>query len=910
MAVATSLQPWITPRYWDSLDPTTPLENGKMYYYAAGTLDLKDIFTDPAGTVPHPNPITLDAAGRSPGMVWFKNGAYDVVIKDKFDVQHWNADGVSGAGSINLIRVDTRAEIRLVEVEGNENALIVCPGDITSGGSENRIYFYDATSSAADNDDTVLQPSTAPALGRWITFAESESTITAILARLDVLESKVADLEGGTENVDSMSTESLLTRTGRLDNLITTQSYYSLSNFGGASWKKTGSTGTPGDTDFENGILYDGNGSERSIQNTKVTPGMYGALASPFTDASAEIQHAFNSSDITLFDRMYYTSNTLTLPQNPAGKTIEGVNSKTSGITTMTNFSGTEKSISSINGGPAEQTINATAHGLTGGEQVFIYGCNTPEYNGFWDNIAYVDDDTFKIGRKLDFPTFPTSNPSGTIFFRTCKPVLTASENYNYEKLTLKNFAIKGDGSLSSACGNAIEFKFNAGMPNGVNSLIKTKLSNLNLNAYGGAGLSLVNSFACDIERVYASSVLHHGILIDDNSATTTFRNYGVSNAGRGKAAVYAKKDISSDGLNVVNDANGASYAIYAGNIYEGDGVGAYTPTVKIRNSNLDGFFLDHIIFSYVPRGTLENNIFHLRDANTDFFVKCDSASNSHPNYNQPHSGLTINANKYNKNGFSLARDYYDSGAGAFTNEDDHGIFFVISDPDVNYYIKNFSLKIPFTLMQTSYVELYRAYDNETGDTIDVLGKSFIDINGGTVKKLMTGGKDGDRVRLSTDSSNMTLKHRDGGNDSFSMTSLNDIKMNEKTVYEFERVLSVWRQIDKNEGDIETKLMGPLETLEITGPIPEDKAVYDILLYSVLDDAPNIQNGGKLLIAMQLVVDDSFNKDLYLISNNIPSISSTDVQLLIGLDGNSKDVVKVITDTGVSFDFVKRIQRA
>lgn len=73
-----------------------PLIGGKLYTYAAGTSNLKQTFTDAAGTTPQPNPIPLNARGE-PASPIFWNGNYRVELHDAlnnliYTVDNYNTD--------------------------------------------------------------------------------------------------------------------------------------------------------------------------------------------------------------------------------------------------------------------------------------------------------------------------------------------------------------------------------------------------------------------------------------------------------------------------------------------------------------------------------------------------------------------------------------------------------------------------------------------------------------------------------------------------------------------------------------------------------------------------------------------------------------------------------------------------
>jgi len=75
-----------------------PLAGGRLYTYAAGTNTPKSVYQDAAGTVPHTNPVALDARGEA-AIFW--SGAYKVVLRDASDVLVWTVD--------NLVSPDTFA---------------------------------------------------------------------------------------------------------------------------------------------------------------------------------------------------------------------------------------------------------------------------------------------------------------------------------------------------------------------------------------------------------------------------------------------------------------------------------------------------------------------------------------------------------------------------------------------------------------------------------------------------------------------------------------------------------------------------------------------------------------------------------------------------------------------------------
>lgn len=96
-----TLLPQGRQRYYDNNN--LPLAGGKVYTYAAGTSTPQAAYTDADGTIPHQNPIVLDAKGEA---VIYWSGNYKVNLTDSADIQitGWPVDnirsdplGVSGA---------------------------------------------------------------------------------------------------------------------------------------------------------------------------------------------------------------------------------------------------------------------------------------------------------------------------------------------------------------------------------------------------------------------------------------------------------------------------------------------------------------------------------------------------------------------------------------------------------------------------------------------------------------------------------------------------------------------------------------------------------------------------------------------------------------------------------------------
>jgi hypothetical protein len=90
------------------------LTGGKIFTYAAGTTTPQVTYTTSAGTIPHPNPIILDAAGRVPsgGEIWLTDGSvYKFILRDANDVLIATYDNITGINS-NFVAFTNQQEIQ------------------------------------------------------------------------------------------------------------------------------------------------------------------------------------------------------------------------------------------------------------------------------------------------------------------------------------------------------------------------------------------------------------------------------------------------------------------------------------------------------------------------------------------------------------------------------------------------------------------------------------------------------------------------------------------------------------------------------------------------------------------------------------------------------------------------------
>ena len=158
------LAPYIFQQYL--LDNGEVNNAGTITAYEAGTVVKKDTFTDAAGGTPNANPFTLATDGRT--TFYLESGAYDFVIKDssgntldtKEDVQ-----GGSGSGDNSEQSVATIAALKAL-VSGS-TAYVNVGGYYVNGDGGGGRFYWNSTSSTADNGGTILTPDAAPGTGRW-----------------------------------------------------------------------------------------------------------------------------------------------------------------------------------------------------------------------------------------------------------------------------------------------------------------------------------------------------------------------------------------------------------------------------------------------------------------------------------------------------------------------------------------------------------------------------------------------------------------------------------------------------------------------------------------------------------------------------------------------------------------------
>jgi hypothetical protein len=112
------------------------LAGGKIAWYLDSTSTSQAVYTDSAGTIPHTNPIILNARGEPPSQIWLTDGVtYKAILMTPADVvitTYTGISGITGSGAAISEWIDsgltpTYATTRSFTVNGNQT-LILQPG--------------------------------------------------------------------------------------------------------------------------------------------------------------------------------------------------------------------------------------------------------------------------------------------------------------------------------------------------------------------------------------------------------------------------------------------------------------------------------------------------------------------------------------------------------------------------------------------------------------------------------------------------------------------------------------------------------------------------------------------------------------------------------------------------------------
>lgn len=169
-----------------------PLVGGKMYTYAVGTSTPKASYSDAAMVSPNANPVILDSRGEA---LIYWSGLYRVELRDSLDSLIYAVDNygdtsssvesiqafiaalgnpANGSGADLVADADrsfaTVAELRAFPkpLLAPGRTLVVSVQEYATGtGIGGGQFRWDATSAAADNSGTVINPTGNAGSGRW-----------------------------------------------------------------------------------------------------------------------------------------------------------------------------------------------------------------------------------------------------------------------------------------------------------------------------------------------------------------------------------------------------------------------------------------------------------------------------------------------------------------------------------------------------------------------------------------------------------------------------------------------------------------------------------------------------------------------------------------------------------------------
>jgi len=147
----------------------SPSSGAKLFFTITETSTDLDTFSDDALATANANPVIADSTGVFGDIFLGSSSVYKVVLKDKNNVQIWEADPVSG--SAVLTELDTIALMTAISAPTNGDKFRV-HGYTTLGDNQVRDYRWDSSSSATVNGGTIIaHDSVTP--GRFLAEFES-----------------------------------------------------------------------------------------------------------------------------------------------------------------------------------------------------------------------------------------------------------------------------------------------------------------------------------------------------------------------------------------------------------------------------------------------------------------------------------------------------------------------------------------------------------------------------------------------------------------------------------------------------------------------------------------------------------------------------------------------------------------
>lgn len=156
---------FITP-FADYGNGISPSDGAKLFFYEAGTTTPKDTFSDQLSTpTPNANPVISDATGVF-GDIYI-SGLYDVVLKDKNDVQIFPAAKVSEfvTGSGQLENVLSRDTLNAAVIDTSlQSGLSINIAERTTGDGGGGMWDVVLSSAVTENTFNIVQCTGVPTL--------------------------------------------------------------------------------------------------------------------------------------------------------------------------------------------------------------------------------------------------------------------------------------------------------------------------------------------------------------------------------------------------------------------------------------------------------------------------------------------------------------------------------------------------------------------------------------------------------------------------------------------------------------------------------------------------------------------------------------------------------------------------
>lgn len=212
---------------------------GSVQTYQAGTTTPVTTYTDASGAVPNPNPMTLSASGRpvsasgAPVAFWVSSGTsvlfivYDASGNQLQSLDHVgalndplgntstlqsqlaspassNASGVGPVAGADLVAnavksYDTFSDLRQANTPSlavGQTLIVSLQGATTVGDAGGGDFYWNPTSTAADNGVTVIKPASA-GIGRYLRLVLPEN---AVAINAGSFTATTTDVTGGTSS--------------------------------------------------------------------------------------------------------------------------------------------------------------------------------------------------------------------------------------------------------------------------------------------------------------------------------------------------------------------------------------------------------------------------------------------------------------------------------------------------------------------------------------------------------------------------------------------------------------------------------------------------------------------------------------------------------------------------------------